>query len=483
MRNPAGFDRRRFLAGTTWMGAALAVPALASCGGKSEPETPSQLASAKVPEKLRAEAEALTDKSASILSQKQYFAEANKAIDRALKVFSQQTGTSIRNAEVNPDEGNFVAKQDAAVKAGNVQEMAFVTAGRFVAQLHELGDIVDVSDVVQELQDQYGPAGGTASRSLQIDGKWWGIPFYTIGGGWFVRKDWLEEKGIKQEDLKTFENARDIALEISDPAQNRYGWGVTVNRGGDANGFIQTVINSYGGAITADDGRKVVFRSPEALEAINFIADMFTNPKYKKMFPPGIMSWTDTGNNEAWLAGLIGITSNQYSLYAQSKATKNPVYDKTLPLEGFLGPATDVVLNTADLNAFVIFKGAKNPDLAKILAKYLIAGDAFLGLAKDSGGLTFPAYEKVWTSDPFYLEGDPIFKVAHTVSTKKLPLRTRTGYTFPQAASAGQNAVLQAYILTDMMGEIVQKRVGVKEAVDTANKRIIQTFEQLGIKQ
>jgi multiple sugar transport system substrate-binding protein len=97
--------------------------------------------------------------------------------------------------------------------------------------------------------------------------------------------------------------------------------------------------------------------------------------------------------------------------------------------------------------------------------------------------MAYPAYEKVWKSDPFFLEGDPIFKPTYELATKPLPIETTTGYHYPQAASPGRNAVLQAYILTDMMGEIIQKGRGVEDAVDTANRRIIQTFEQLGIDQ
>jgi multiple sugar transport system substrate-binding protein len=334
------------------------------------------------------------------------------------------------------------------------------------------------------MQQKYGAPTGIAEEVLKLDGKWWGIPFYTIGAGIFLRKDWLSAKGIKSADLTTWENARDAALEISDPSKNQYGWGVTVNRGGDANGFIEGVINTYGGAINADDGRKVIFNSPETIDAVSWIADIFTKKKYKNMLPPGILSWTDTGNNEAWLAGTVGITLNQASLYAQSKDTKNPIYGKTAVVPGFAGPATKTNLTTADLSAFVIFKNGKNPELGKLVAQYMATGDTFLSLVKRAGaGLVLPAWDKVWTSNPYYLNGDPIYKATHETVTKKLPLPTSTGLHFPQTASAGRNAVLQAYILTDMLGQMVQKGESAKNAVQTANKRIIQTFEQLGIKQ
>ena len=467
------------------MGAAIAVPGLASCRTEASKtrNAPPQASNASVPKKLRDEAKQFEGQTVRTLSTRQYFDKANTAVDNILQTFAKDTKTTVKNASFNADEGNFVAKQQAAVKAGNVQDLAFVDAGRFVSQMQELDLIEDVTDVVDELVAQHGPAGGTAEYALVIDGKWWGIPFYTMGTGWFARKDWLEEKGVAYDDLKTYEDARDAALEISDPGKQRYGWGLTVNRGGDANGLVESVINSFGGGISDDAGGKVVFRSDETVEAVRFLSEIYTSEKYKPMLPPGVMSWTDTGNNEAYLAGVTGFTLNSYSIYAEAMSTGNAVHPATWTFPGFAGPATDISLTTAGVMAFVIFKGAKKPDLAKIVAKYLASGDGLLPLAKDAGAMVYPAYEKVWNSDPFYLEGDPIFKPTYELATKELPIETTTGYTFPQDASPGRGSVNQAYILTDMMGEIIQKGVAVETAVDNAHNRMVQTFEQLGFKQ
>ncbi len=467
------------------MGAALAAPGLASCQTEASKtrNAPPQSSNASVPKGLLDEAKEFEGTTVRTLSQRQYFDKANAAVDRTLQAFAKDTKTTLRNASFNADEGNFVAKQQAAVRAGNVADMASVDAGRFVSQMQELDLIEDVTSVVDELVQQHGPAGGTAEYALKIDGKWWGIPFSTLGTGWFARKDWLEEKGIAYDDLKTFEDVRDAALEISDPDQKRFGWGLTVNRGGDANGLVESTINTFGGAVSDDPGEKVVFTSDETIEAVRFLAEIYTNEKYKPMLPPGVMSWTDTGNNEAYLAGVTGVTLNSYSIYAEAKSTGNAVHPVTWTFPGFAGPATDVSLTTAGVMAFVVFKGAKNPDLAKVVAKYLVSGSGLLALAKDSGAMVYPAYEKVWNSDPFYLEADPIFKPTYELATKELPIETTTGYHFPQGASPGRNAVLQAYILTDMMGEIIQKGVEVKTAVENAHKRMVQTFEQLGFKQ
>src|SRR5690606_19565051 len=177
-------------------------------------------------------------------------------------------------------------------KAGNNRDMAFVDDGRFLAAFHELGDLQDVTDVVEELRETYGEPAEEAKLNCVFDGKWYGIPYYFIGQGMFARKDWMSEKGIETKPHYTYEEMRDIALEISDPSKKRFGWGMTVNRSGDANGMIESVINAYGGSMTDNQGVKVDLNCPETIDGVNFLAEIFTSDKYKSMLPPGIQSWT-----------------------------------------------------------------------------------------------------------------------------------------------------------------------------------------------
>ena len=417
-----------------------------------------------------------------MISRQEYFAETSKALDNELANWSKLTNTTVENNRVNLDQGDFVSKQQAAVQSGNVEDMMYLD--RNVSQMQQLGIITDVSDVVNEMIAAYGAVEDATKNAVFIDGKWWAIPYFANSGGWFIRKDWADEKGIKLDSIKTYEQVRDFALEISDPSKNRYGWGLTVNKSGDGNGLILNTIQAYGGAVRTDDGKKVTFNSPETVAAVQFLADIYTNAKYKNMLPPGVNGWTDPSNNEAWLAGTIGVTSNAYTLYAKSFLDKNPVYDKTAVVRGFVGPGTENVLITGGWGAFVIFKGAKNPDLAKATAKYLAGGTPLLSVAKPSLGLILPTYKKQWDADPFYTSGDPSFPALKANIQQPLPIKSKTGFSFPQTPSPGQDqAVNGQYVLTDMMGDIIQKGVKVADAVKTAHDRFVQTFEQLGIKQ
>jgi multiple sugar transport system substrate-binding protein len=215
---------------------------------------------------------------------------------------------------------------------------------------------------------------------------------------------------------------------------------------------------------------------------VTFLGDIYTNPKYKPMLPPGIESWTDSSNNENWLAGILGYTRNQYSVYADAKSKNNPVAGNTHPFIDCIGPATQSPLMIGQSQAFVVFKGVANPDLAKQVAKYLVSGTPLLGIAKEAHGLAMPAWQKVWDSDPFYTSGDPAFPALRKITELELPLSTTTGNSFPQKPSPGAQAAVAAYLLTDMMQQVIQGAPA-SAAVAEAHNRMLDIFEQQGLPQ
>jgi len=122
-------------------------------------------------------------------------------------------------------------------------------------------------------------------------------------------------------------------------------------------------------------------------------------------------------------------------------------------------------------------------DAAKALIKYLVAGAPFLSIVKPANGLILPAYKKVWDSDPYYQNGDQVFQTARAVVEQPLPIVTKTNLHFPQAPSPAWQQAYNGYVLTDMMGQIIQKGVKPADAVKEASDRSIMAFNQLGVKQ
>jgi ABC-type glycerol-3-phosphate transport system substrate-binding protein len=246
---------------------ALGAVGLSACG--NQPAAPQ--VQVQVPQSVIDAAAPFRGGSVGMLSQKLYSEAANQALDRSLQSFAQATGTTVQNDLVSGDAGDMVAKMDADVKASIPRDLAFVNDSRFVGQLHNLGDLTDVTDVVEEMKKLYGEPATEANNYCVFDGRWYAIPYHFIASGMYLRKDWYEEKGLPLKLHYTWEELRDNALEVSDPAKRRFGWGLTVNRSGDANGFIENVINTYGGSLISNDGRTVVLNSPETVEALDYL--------------------------------------------------------------------------------------------------------------------------------------------------------------------------------------------------------------------
>lgn len=495
-KHDPGLTRRRFLGA---MGAGAVSLGLAACGSSggsgssSNAPHPKGASSAQLPDWLASKAKAYQGRTLNVIASQQYFQTTNTDFLNACQAFAQQTGTTVNASVLNVDTGNIVPREDAAVKAGNPPDCAFIDPSRFAAQYYQLGDIVPVNSAVQDMVTHYGQPMSIDERYLKLgpNKDWYGIPFFSLINGWFARKDWLKEKGIKTSEFSpgpiTLDKLRDIALEISDPSQQRYGWGLTFNNSGDGGGTISWVLNSYGAAVNDDTGTKVIFGEGKyadpTKEAINWLVETYSSPKYKNMLPPGVFGWGDTSNNEAWLAETIGFTQNAYSLYAQSHATGNPVYNETLLFNGPIGPAVKKPLLFGGCEAFVIFKGAKEPELAEILAQYVAFGQGFLQMVKDSVGLVLPAYQQVWHSHPYYLNGDKAFKAQYQGLTQPVPITTTTGLNFPQTASSAGQAVTSTYVLNDMLGDIVNKKATMSEAISTAQQRMKSIFTQQGFPQ
>lgn len=413
----------------------------------------------------------------TIIHKTEYFEAVQTMFRDDVTQFAADKGIDLDISTANPELfGDFTAKMLAAVQAGNPPDLGYHVLS--IPQMYSLDIVEDVSDVVEEALSKYGVVVPTiAEFNAKIDGKWWAVPFMCTTGAWFARKDLFEAAGIDVNTLDTWDARREAALAVSDPDNQVWGWGVTVNRSGDAHGFILSVIQAYGGSFTDDTGLKVVFNSPETIAAVEWLAETYTSDKYKPMLPPGIESWTDTSNNEAYLAGTVALTLNQPSVYAKAKADGNPVFENTAVLHG---PKTidGRLLEAGNSGWFTIFKGSKNIDVAKELILYMLDPARIAPMAQSGGGLFLPAYADLWTDD--VIATDPNFAVFRDIL---LNPNIFYGRSHPAKPNALIDAIDGAGVTSQMMANITTGAMNVADAVKAAHDQIVQIFEEGGVPQ
>ena len=90
------------------------------------------------------------------------------------------------------------------------------------------------------------------------------------------------------------------------------------------------------------------------------------------MLPPGVASWTDTSNNEAYLANRIAYTSNAGTMFAKAIVDKNPVAEQTLYVPKPLGPTGQRQQSSAG-HYLYFMNGSPNFDPSVQLAEYLLS--------------------------------------------------------------------------------------------------------------
>ncbi len=420
---------------------------------------------------------AFAGKSMTYFQKAQYYMATQNAIKAVVEDYAKSTGAKAEVSVQSADGGPNLTKLQSSVMGGMAFELGD-DIGSGPSQYITLNLLEDVTSLVTELQAAYGTVMPIIPRGLQRDGKYYAVPFFTSSDAWFLRKDWLSEKGIKPETLDTYDKMRDAALEISDPGKRRYGWGHSPYAVGDAPTLIFHLVHSYGGSLQNKEGNKVVFNSPETLAAITWLSDIYLNPKYKNMLPPGFESWDGAGNNMAWLNGTIGFTANAFTMYAKSKDDKNPVFDATFVSSRPKGPATmGGALRGGQLGYMYIGKGAKGADVARETIKAVMQPENWNKIATASGGLILPAYESQWKNE--YWKSDPNY------GGLEAQVRDPTGYNqlyYPGPSNPGVDSIIAQKVLENMMSTIIQKGTKVTDAVKEADEQMKKIFDQFGIK-
>lgn len=466
-RNPLNspLSRRQAL---KLLGGIAGMSALAACAAPVAPSgAPAESGGEAAPSGERA--------SLIVAHRREYFAEMETLFANAVMAWGEENNVDIETttvaAEANQD---FVPKLLAQVSAGDPPNLVYHI--RLVQQLWSQGALEPVTATTEEAIALYGePAYGQISVNV-IEDEWYGIPYMMHGGGQFARRSVFENAGIDPATLRTYDERRDAALQVSDASADMYGWGLTVNTGGDATGFIEAVMQNWGGHYTNEDITEVTFNSAETLEAVQWLTEIYTGEEYAPMLPPGLMSWNDSSNNEAFLSGTIAYTHNAASVYAKAKADENPIFDDTMVLETAVGP-TDTKLESGGGGQFIIPFGATNQDLSKQLSMYMIEPDTFLPISLISAGLFLPAYTDYYSMDEVVsaFEADP-----NLATMGQSSLGDHVGASWPAQPSPLFDAIAAQSVLTDMMAQIVAQGMSAEDAVAQAHERIVGIGQEMG---
>jgi multiple sugar transport system substrate-binding protein len=367
-----------------------------------------------------------------------------------------------------------VEKIAAAVQSGNPPDMILHTLSAIL--LRNLYALDPVSDVVEQIEAVFGKAAPKMYIDYNLEGQWWAVPYHQRSGGGWYRNDVFEAGGIDLQETRTYTLLREQALAVSKPDEELYGWGITPNRSGDGNSFINRVKVGWGASWQDETGQFINVNTPEMIDAMNFIKETFTDPQWEAMLPPGILSWNDTANNEAYLGGKIAYTENAGTVYANAVLTENPVAPNTYFLKPPGGPVLEEFHVVPGKN-WMVLRGSKNQAAAKdTILHFTTDLGRYDEMLSNSPSYALPCYTDLWAMSE-YIKTDLVAQQQEGACMD--PSGIDAG-PYPGPPSAAISALEESGVWNDMVNAVLTG-TPVEDAVADAHTKMVGIFQEFGL--
>jgi multiple sugar transport system substrate-binding protein len=286
---------------------------------------------------------------------------ANKMLVDTINKWGADNGVTTEVVMINQNE--TVQKVSAAV-AANTMPDALDVGLDLALLLSRQGQFVALDDIYESVGKAQGgwyESVDKATDTSTVAGGRTGIPFGVSGNLLMRRDDLLKPAGFDKAPT-TWEELSKQAAAINKPPL--FGLGLALSNVGDGNVQI-SVMQSYGGRIADDDGKKAAIKSDATREYLKWVKDAWD----KKLFPPGNTTWDGAGDNQAYLAGQAAFIANTGSVGIAAKKQDPDLYKATLYSSLPGGPKG--VVSPIGPQLRVIPKASKNVDTAKALVEYL----------------------------------------------------------------------------------------------------------------
>jgi multiple sugar transport system substrate-binding protein len=390
----------------------------------------------------------------TILRWKRFVEAEDAAFMQMVDAFSKATGV-----KMNVTNESFDDIQPKASVAANTGQGPDMVWGLYSFPFLFPAKCLELTDVADYLGKKYGGWVGVTEAYGKFKGKWIAVPVAINGGYINYRISAVKKAGF---DKVPGDNAGFLEL-CKGLKKNNTPCGFALGHAtGDANNWVHWALWSNGGNLV-DQNEKVVINSPETAKALEYVKQLY------ETFVPGTVSWNDSNNNKAFLAGELFMTNNGISIYAAAKAdpSKKEIAEDmdhaAYPI-GPVGKPTELQL------AFPIlaYNFTKSPNACKAFITFMMEAQNYnpwLEAAKGYLTQTLNAYENnpVWTADP----KNAVFKEA---SKRTLPASGVAPMSEKTAAA------LADFIVVDMFASYVTGREDVKGAMRTAERAAQRIF-------
>ncbi len=284
--------------------------------------------------------------------------KANKLLVDEITRWGHANGVRTEVVMINQNE--TVQKVSAAI-ASNTMPDALDLGLDLLLVLSRQGVFLPLDDLYQSIGSAQGGWLAPVDKASKLGGVRTGIPFGVSGNVLIRRNDLLSKAGFSSPP-PTWDDTVAQAVKLTHPPV--YGLGLALSDVGDGNTQIG-VLQSYGGRIADDSGKKAAIKSAATRDYLRWVKDAWD----KKLFPPGNTTWDGAGDNNAYAAGQAVFVANTGSIGISARTDDPDLYKATLYSSLPAGPKGVISPIAPQLRS--IPKSAKNPDAAKALIEHL----------------------------------------------------------------------------------------------------------------
>jgi multiple sugar transport system substrate-binding protein len=417
-----------------------------------------------------------------------YYAEEDAVVRDTIAAFEQDSAKEVEL--VFYSDAELPDRVAAALAGGQPPDFVFVFGfwrPNYIRRWALEGRLVDLTDTVGHFSDLFDP--NQLNRAMLLNARTgqkalYGLPMGQVSNHVHIWKSLLERAGLSLDDIpKEWEPFWSFWCDQAQPAVRKaLGrddiWGVGRAMSAEANDttfqFFQFVY-AYDADYVTRDG-KLVIDDPEIRRRLVKAIDSYTAAYRKGCTPSDSVSWDDRGNNQAFLAKTVVMTTNNTLSIPNALKRQRPedYYENSATIEWPLGPSGETFpIEGASFQA-VVFKEGGNVATARELVRFLVADGWLMHYLNLSGEKMLPSIPAL-LDQPFWLDPSDRHHMAVVMQAGSRPMAHDYGFT---SGDLGHDQIFQERVWAKAIHRIVTERVSPEQAVDEAIARIKQILKE-----
>jgi multiple sugar transport system substrate-binding protein len=405
-----------------------------------------------------------------ILQWSHFVPQYDKWVDPFAKDWGEANNVAVTIDHINQAE--LIPTLTAAIDAGEGPTLVEL----IIAPALFVEGVRDLTDVNMRAQELFGPQAPTctANSYLPTNNMWYGYCH-----GWVPDPGDYDINLWSQVDFpngpETWADLLEGGARIKEESGIPMGLGLSPEI--DSNMAMRGIIWSFGGSIQ-DENECVTINSPEVIEAVEYVTDLYNQTMTEEVF-----AWNAASNNQGLIAGELSYILNSISAYRSLQKIDPEAADNIGFVPALKGPRGDQHASAHLWSIYVVpnyVEDGPEFEAAKAFMLHLTAN--YNQATFNSELYNFPAFKS--TVPQLYEEGgwldvDPFG--SRPPAKLKMLLTAEDWVTYlgwPGPSNPAVSEVYATHIIPTMMGRAALGELTAEEAVLEAEAQINDIFEK-----